>query len=288
MPQPIMTDVLLAHGGVGSDQTLNSFLDDVVKSSLDRDPLKSVVNSVVRMEDDPRFNAGTGSYMRLDGSIQMDASVMIPGSFGAVIAIEKVRNPVLVAVDVMNRSPHVILSGDGATRFARILGHAEYNPETEKARIALQQTMAKLKDSSNKEDRILNFRDRLTIESFLTVDTVGAVARISGKFAGAVSTGGANPMLRGRVGDVSIPGAGIYVGSEGAVVATGIGEDIIRNSLCFRTYERISDSSLVDVLREEISHFNSPVGLIAVNGKESAWFANRQMSVGYYAGEHVN
>ena len=74
--------------------------------------------------------------------------------------------------------------------------------------------------------------------------------------------------------------AGIYVGNEGAVVATGVGEEIIKRILCYNVYLRINEDSLLDVLREEISGFTDPVGLIAVNRKEHAWHANRQMSTG--------
>ncbi len=280
MPYFNMNSVLLVHGGAGSDEALNSFLNEVASESLGTDELYSSVNAVCRMEDDPRFNAGTGSYLRIDGSIQMDASVMVPGKFGAVIGIEKVRNPVKVALDVMLKSPHVILSGDGATKFARIMGHGFHDPETERARIVMQNTLKKLEDPSNQEDRIAGFRKLINVKDYLSTDTVGAVARVSGRFAGAVSTGGSSPMMRGRVGDVPIPGAGIYVGSEGAVVATGVGEEIIKRILCYNVYLRINEDSLLDVLREEISGFTDPVGLIAVNRKEHAWHANRQMSTG--------
>src|SRR5580692_2470865 len=96
------------------------------------DPVDAAVAGVVLLEDDPRFNAGTGSCVRLDGkSIQMDASVMrSDGKFGAVAGIERTRNPVRVARAVMG-SPHLLLQGDGATRFARTLGLGDYDPLTE-------------------------------------------------------------------------------------------------------------------------------------------------------------
>ncbi|EQD45376.1 Peptidase T2, asparaginase 2, partial [mine drainage metagenome] len=167
-------------------------------------------------------------------------------------------------------SPHIILAGDGATKFARIMGHGFHDPETEKSRAVRQKTLEKLDDPSNQEDGIAGFRKLVNAKNYLSTDTVGAVTRVSGRFAGAVSTGGSSPMLRGRVGDVPIPGAGIYVGDEGAVVATGVGEEIIKRILCHRVYMRIIEDSLLDVLREEISCFAHPVGLIAVNRKEHA------------------
>ncbi len=280
-----MDRTLLIHGGVGSGDSLSPFLNEVARKCILSNELESVINAVVMMEDDPRFNAGTGSYHRIDGSIQMDASVMLPGRFGAVVAIENVKNPVLVARDVMEKSPHLILAGEGAVKFARLMGHEHYNPETEKSRKAMSSTLEKLADYSNMEDRITSFRNRVDFKKYLSADTVGAVSRFSGRFAGAVSTGGASPMLPGRVGDVPIPGAGIYVGDQGAVVATGIGEEIIQHSLCFRIYERIGEGSLQDVILDEVSGFKGPVGVIAMSSREEVWHANKTMSTGLFSME---
>ncbi|MEM2056074.1 MAG: isoaspartyl peptidase/L-asparaginase, partial [Thermoplasmatales archaeon] len=129
---------IIIHGGVGSSPDLNDLLNKYASMAINyEDPLDAVVAAVKYMEDDVNFNAGTGSVMRLDGSIQMDASVMVEGNFGGVINIEKVKNPVQVARDVMEKSPHVILSGDGAVQFARKMGYPVYDPSTEKARLRL-------------------------------------------------------------------------------------------------------------------------------------------------------
>ena len=89
----------------------------------------------VILEDDPRFNAGTGARIRLDGTtVQLDASLMSSsGEFGAVAAMEGVKNPILVARAVLD-SPHLLVAGDGATRLARQLGHAPYDPATAEVR----------------------------------------------------------------------------------------------------------------------------------------------------------
>ena len=101
------------------------------------------------LEDDPRFNAGTGSRVRLDGStVQMDASVMSSeGKFGAVAGIENVKNPVKVARAVTN-TPHILLAGDGATRFARTLGMEPYDPITPASREKTREMQKKLDKAS--------------------------------------------------------------------------------------------------------------------------------------------
>ena len=112
---------------------------------------------------------------------------------------------------------------------------------------------------------------------------MGAVARIDGKFAGAVSTGGASPMMRGRVGDVPLPGCGIYVGENGAVVATGIGEEIIRRMFCHNIYMQIGKESLRNILEREVEAFNGiEVGVIAVSRDEHASFSNTSMATGLF------
>ncbi len=238
----------------------------------ERSALDAVVKAVVLMEDDLLFNAGTGSNLRIDGSIQMDAAVMVPGDFGAVINIEYVKNPILVARDVMLKSPHLILSGDGAIKFARKMGHGYYDPTTEKARERREKVIRKLENGEMPQYYHPEF-----FKEFLG-DTVGAVARINGEFAAAVSTGGTSLTLRGRVGDSPIIGAGIYCGERGAVVATGIGEEIIRRMLSFRIYERMGKGPLQDICREEIERFGKiPVGVIAINEEEECAVSNLTM-----------
>lgn len=284
-----MSNVLLLHGGVGSDKSrlteLNEKLDGFAGvASFRKSPLDNVVDAVVLMEDDQEFNAGTGSVMRIDGSIQMDAAVMIPGDFGSVLGVEKIRNPVKLARDVMEKSPHIMLATDGAVKFARSLGYDEYDPSTEKARNRLEKVIREL-DSEGEEISLNSehFRKFVDYKKLLTdsCDTVGAVARINGKFAAAVSTGGSSPMMRGRVGDSPVIGSGIYCGTDGAVVATGIGEEIAKNILCYRVYARIGSAPLERILKEEVDKFGQTlVGLIAVDRKDYAYYDNGSMAIG--------
>ncbi|MDP6934176.1 MAG: isoaspartyl peptidase/L-asparaginase, partial [Myxococcota bacterium] len=144
-PQPPWQAAALAHGGVGSPPERSDGCRAAVDRALDvlaetGSPLEAAVAGIQVLEDDARFNAGTGSRLRIDGhTIQMDAAVMdSTGRFGAVAVVENVRNPVLVARGVAD-TPHLLLAGDGATRFARTLGLAPYDPTTDTVR---EKTMA--------------------------------------------------------------------------------------------------------------------------------------------------
>ena len=280
-----MENILLCHGGVGSKNRSLPDMNGIAKNGWNQDPLTSVVNAIVIMEDDPNFNAGTGSVIRIDGSIQMDAAVSTPGRFGSVIGIEMVKNPVIVAKDVMEKTPHVMLAGSGAIDFARRCGHKPYDPKTPRSIEAYKKMIEGIKENMTENEKYIEFKK--LIDSGLIEephDTVGAVARINGKFAAAVSTGGASPMMRGRVGDVPVPGAGIYCGDQGAVVATGIGEDIAKRVLCYRIYSKIGSMPLKTILEKEIGYFGETLaGVIAVSRNEMAYFSNGSMGTDLYA-----
>ena len=269
-----MANAVLVHGGAGSPNSMSSVLDDILKNlKFENNVLNMAISPVMSMEDNPLFNAGTGSVPRIDGSIQMDAAVMSGKEFGSVICIENVKNPVLVARDVMVKSPHIMLSGDGATQFAREMGYGYYNPATERS-------MERLK-IFNEETAKNGMPDKFKFLEKKSGDTVGAVSRINGKFAAAVSTGGAFPMLRGRVGDSPIIGAGIYAGEKGAVVATGIGEEIARNLLSYRIYSQIGEASLENIVKKEVDSFTVSCGIIAITENEYISYSNTSMAYAY-------
>ncbi len=269
-----MENAILIHGGAGSPSSMNSILEDILNNiKFENNPLNMVINPVISMEDNILFNAGTGSVPRIDGSIQMDAAVMMSKEFGSVICIENVKNPVLVARDVMISSPHIMLSGDGATQFAREMGHEYYNPATERSMERLTKFQEEVKNNG--------MPDKFKFLQKKTGDTVGAVGRIGGKFAAAVSTGGAFPMLRGRVGDSPILGAGIYAGEKGAVVATGIGEEIARNLLSYHIYEQIGTETLENIVKREVDSFTVSCGIIAITGDEYISYSNTTMAYAY-------
>ena len=283
-----MKNSLLLHGGVGSESSLSAVLQEYAMKAFDnKSSLTSVVNATILMEDNPIFNAGTGSYQRIDGTIQMDAAVMTETGFGSVIGVEKIRNPVKLALDVMQKTPHLIMAGDGALRLARLLGYEEYDPNTKKAQEQRAKVISELASTeSEKNPRFSALKKMGDISKLIKPeDTVGAVAYINGAFAAAVSTGGATPMLRGRVGDSPIPGAGIYCGPKGAVVATGFGEEIIKHMLCISVYNDIGNKNLSSILEEKAKSFDGPVGLIAMDKNGYSYFSSKPMAVGSFSSE---
>lgn len=260
---------IILHGGVGSSPDFNELLSKYASLSLNYDnPLDAVVAAVKYMEDDINFNAGTGSVMRLDGTIQMDASVMIDGNFGSVIGIESVKNPVQVAREVMEFCPHVMLAGDGATKFARAMGHPRYDPTTERA-------LKRLEDAK----KVASKDERFKVAFTNIVDTVGAVANYGGVVTAALSTGGSFPMLRGRVGDTPIPGAGILVVGNFGIAATGTGEEIIRKLLSYKLFsERVN---LESAWKEVAENNEYPLGVVGFNGDKHFNLANKQMAFAF-------
>jgi isoaspartyl peptidase/L-asparaginase-like protein (Ntn-hydrolase superfamily) len=293
VPAPSGKAAAIAHGGVGTPPALADGPRAAVDAALaalgaGADPLDAAVAGVVVLEDDPAFNAGTGSVVRLDGeTIQMDASVMdSPGRFGAVAAIEAVKNPVKVARAVAD-TPHLLLVGDGATRFARTLGMPPYDPSTPERRAASARIRERLRRRDPKLPeawRRFDFRSRWNYQKPLGEvfhDTVGVAVRArDGRFAVALSTGGTPITLRGRVGDVPILGAGLYAGAYGAAAATGTGERIIERGLARAVHgwleEGVSPAAAarraVDLLR------GTDIGIIVLGPSGMAADADQRMA----------
>ena len=168
--------------------------------------LDAVEAAVVVLEDNPLFNAGTGSTLNSLGKIEMDAAIMDGRSLraGAVAAVSRIKNPIQLARRVMEDGRHVLLAGEGAFLFARQVSFPECAAET--LTVPREQ---KRWDSAQ--------------------GTVGCVAfDIKGNLAAATSTGGIFNKLPGRVGDSPLIGCGTYGDEWGAASCTGQGEAIIR------------------------------------------------------------
>ena len=238
--------------------------------------IDAVTEAVVILEDDPRTNAGTGSRLRIDGRVQMDASIMTDDlECGAVAAIEDVKNPVLVARRVMD-TPHVLLVGRDATRFARKFGFKFHDAVTPTARARYKDTIRQIK-TGELPPYARKWRDYASL-----VGTVGAVARDSaGHYCAASSTGGTAYMMPGRVGDTPVIGAGIYCGPEGAVSTTGVGEEITKRVLAKFVYDRIAAGRRTPAAcAEGVRLFKRtiPVGVIAVGRDGIGEACNRDMA----------
>jgi len=232
--------------------------------------------AAVVMEDDPAYNAGTGSRPRMDGTCEMDAAIMdSSGAMGIVTLLKRVRNPVRVARLVLERTPHLALGGAGALAFARRMGFPDYDPLTERRRIALRKAMELLRKGRRGDRRLL--------ELLGPGDTIGVVARDSeGGMAVANSTGGVELMLPGRIGDSPMPGAGFYCGPAGSVATTGQGEAIIRRMSAISVYgmlERGMDPQ--EACRREVERYPSEAvfGVIALTPAATGTANNRTMPV---------
>ena len=226
--------------------------------------LDAVTEAVVMLEDDPLFNAGRGAVFTRDGTQEMDAAVMdgCDRRAGAVASIFGPRNPILAARAVMERSPHVLLIGDGAIAFCREaeLTFAERDYFYTEARWrALTETLAQ------------EYAGGVDADEARRHGTVGAVARdCAGNLAAATSTGGMTGKLPGRVGDSPIIGAGTYADNATcAVSATGHGEFFIRYAVAHEIAARVAHANqpladAAEAVIAELGQKGGSGGLVAV------------------------
>lgn len=249
-----------------------------------KNALDAVIAATQVLEDDERFNAGTGSNIRFDGiTIQMDASCMASnGDFAAVAAIERVKNPVAVARCLLD-TPHILLVADGATAFARRCGFSDYDPTTPRAKERLLKVMSvsdQFGEWSRADlERAWNYETPL--REVLGGDTVGSVSWDGQSFASALSSGGTAAVLRGRVGDVPLPGCGLFAGKHGAIAATGDGEYIAKSMLAYRAYAELeAGKSPEQVVAWALSQLDQRVdiGIIVINRKGFAGGARHGMA----------
>lgn len=287
--------MIVVHGGAGNDKIAEDGCAEAARAgartlAMGGDAFAAASAAVVILEDDPRFNAGTGSVLGLDGeTIEMDAAIMAcDGRIGAVACLQHVKNPILVAQAVA-ATPHYLLCGEGAQWLARQLGHGPYYAPTRQA-IEAHAAMLHQLESANQAfpgvdngafAQHWNYRSGVPFRAGKACDTVGAVARDSdARFAVAGSTGGSAPSLLGRVGDTPIVGSGFYAGALGAIAATGVGEYIIKHMLARTVYQWIADGMpLQAALERGIGLFEPDVdiGLIGVTATESGNSSNRAM-----------
>ena len=231
------TPVLVMHGGAGViKKDLTPEKEKLVRADLEQalntgyavlksggSSLDAVSKAIVVLEDSPRFNAGKGAVFTHDGSNELDAAIMDGATLraGAVAGVHRVRNPILLARAVMEKSQHVMLIGDGAEQFAQQMGITLVDPSYFRTDERWQQLQEALKAESNKQASALG--------RAIHYGTVGAVALdAQGHLAAATSTGGMTNKRWGRVGDSPIIGAGTYANAHCAVSATGWGEYYIR------------------------------------------------------------
>lgn len=238
----------------------------------------AVESAVMAMEDDEVFNAGLGSSLAFDKTIEMEASIMDGRTLqaGAVGLLKDIKYPIHLARLVMEYTDHVFIVGEAAERLAEALGCKLRNPKTK----LREQYWLELKNKIvqgelrylPKLSKLLSLHPHL-----FSLDTVGAVAvDKENNVAAATSTGGLSMKIPGRIGDSPLIGAGNYADNQaGACSATGLGEIAIRLVLAKTTCDlmhrgQAPQSAVTDSIKQVnrvMSRTANQMGLIAVDSK---------------------
>ncbi len=243
----------------------NTNANEVAKSILNKngsllDAIEKGINSV---EEDPKdTSVGFGGRPDNSGEVTLDACIMDEkGNAGSVTCLKEVVNAVSVARKVMEETPHVILTGQGAHNFAMDQGFKKTNLLTEDSKIAYDKWLQKS-----------IYNPEINIERH---DTIGMIARnAKGTISGACSTSGLAYKIPGRVGDSPIIGSGLFVDNEvGAATATGLGEIVLKSCSTFLVVELMRNGmSPAQACKEAVTRINNKydikdlqVGLIAIN-----------------------
>jgi N4-(beta-N-acetylglucosaminyl)-L-asparaginase len=194
----------------------NQFAYEELKNG--KSALDAVEIGVKVIEADPEARTvGFGGRPDREGKVTLDACVMDhQAGIGSVVFLENIKHPVSVARAVMEKSPHVMLAGNGALQFALENGFKKEELLTEKSKAEFKEWI-----------KTSQYQTKVNIENH---DTIGMLAIDQlGNLSGACTTSGMAYKMRGRIGDSPIIGAGLYVDNEvGAATATGHGEEIIR------------------------------------------------------------
>jgi beta-aspartyl-peptidase (threonine type) len=276
----MLRPALIVHGGAGTPDPL--LAEDQRRgclAALERgwallvhggDALAAVCEAVAVLEDDPTFNAGIGSCLTAEGTVEMDASVMEGTRLraGAVGVVGAVPNPVRLARAVLEEGRSVLLCGPATETYARVRSLPTCRP---------QELVT--------ERQMLRWKRRQSCGA-----TVGAAAVDgAGHVAAATSTGGILGKEPGRVGDSAVIGAGTYADDEGgAVSATGDGEAIIRIAMAKRAVDALRAGGAPDtVATEAIAHLEARaqghggVVIVDASGRVGYAFNTAHMTVGY-------
>jgi L-asparaginase / beta-aspartyl-peptidase len=230
----------------------------------------AVEKTVIVLEDNPLFNAGKGSVFNHKGNHEMDASIMDGSNLnaGAICCVDQFKNPIQLARLVMEKSEHVILTGDGAMQFGELMNCKKENENYFFDEFRHQQWL-EIKDS----DRFQ--LDHSSSNNPKKFGTVGAVAiDKKGSLAAATSTGGMTNKKFGRIGDSSIIGAGNYANNKTcAVSCTGSGEFFIRGVIaydvsCLMEMSKMTiEDAAHQVIHNRLQEIGGDGGLIAIDNK---------------------
>lgn len=288
---------LIIHGGAGSSlkskggiETVRRSLYQVIEEVYSLllaggNATDAVVRGCQLLEDDPRFNAGTGSVLQSDGQIRMSASLMdgLFQRFSGVINVSRVQHPIELAKNLQTSADRV-LSDYGAAELLRELQIPSYDALTD---LRLQEWLQERQENFVKTTAGVVAEPELVESSNAGRGTIGVVALDSqGYLATGTSTGGKGFERIGRVSDSAMP-AGNYATAHAAVSCTGIGEDIIDECLAARIVVRVTDGlSLLEAMRRsfaEAHQHKRDLGAIAIDATGAiAWGKTSEVLLAAY------
>ncbi len=280
-PAPEVKEWAIAiHGGAGnfSNTSYSQEEEQAYRSSLSHalergrtllesgaDAVDVVVEVITLLEDDSLFNAGRGAVMTADGTHELDASIMDGASrnAGAAAKLRTIKNPIKVARLIMDVSPHVFLSGNGADNYASQNGLTEVSNSyftTSKAKRALDRALGSQKSVDTRTET-------------QKMGTVGCVVLDrNGNLSAGTSTGGMTAKKNGRIGDSPIIGAGTYAeNGVCAVSSTGHGEYFIRAAVAHDIAARMKYGKQTllqaakEVVEEDLVNLGGSGGVIALD-----------------------
>lgn len=298
--RPPPRPAVIVHGGAWAipDDEWRAHRDGVLRATRAAwnvlleggEALDAVQTAIVILEDDPAYDAGTGSVLTRSGTVEMDAALMDGRGLdvGAVACVREVKNPILLAREVL-RSEHVLLVGEGAHHFAWERGLPPCDPGTlivEREKRRLAGLLLEQREADPREPFGHPRQDRPN-------GTVGAVAiDRGGNIAAGGSTGGTPGKRAGRVGDTPIPGAGLYADNRvGGAACTGWGEGILRIGLARNAVNHLREASAQDAawltVRELEDRLQGRGGVILLgrDGSIGFGFNTPRMAVAYMDGE---
>ena len=234
---------LIVHGGAGALEQIKregnetEFMESIRRIlesgreilAANGSALDAVEHCAALLEDDPLYNAGRGSVLNEYGEVEMDAAIMDGKTFeaGSVAGLTSIRNPIVLARQVLEKSEHVMLIGKGAREFAKFCGLPRMTDDY----FVVDARIRQWREAQKVGGMML---DHEAAKPSQKLGTIGAVAQdFYGNLAAATSTGGIVNKRWGRVGDSPIIGAGVFADNETcAVSATGYGEQFQRTVLC--------------------------------------------------------
>jgi L-asparaginase / beta-aspartyl-peptidase len=291
-------EALKAPHALGVQEAYRAALESLQSGQA---PLQAVLAALKVMEDDPTFDAGTGSFLNEDGNVELDAAVMEGKGLnaGAVASIGRFKNPCEIALAVMERTDHVLLIGPGAERFALAEGFIPVDPRSLVHPREFSGYEAWVKagkpDARTFFDEEGKLNETDTRAEHHKRGTVGVVIGVMGEngydlFSG-ISTGGTRGKKAGRVGDAPLVGCGLYADNEGAAVCcTGWGEAFIRMAAAKSVSDHVSrgmhpQEAVETVLTNLLRRTSGRGGIIAIgrDGNTGAAFTTPDMG---YAGRY--